>query len=131
MAEPTIFTRIINGEIPCHKIYEDELVYAFLDINPVSRGHALVIPRQEVDHLDDLDEETYTHLMSVVRKLSRHFKQVLKPQRIGLLVLGEEVPHAHVHIIPLFSLTEIRLNRAGSVPPSTEELATIAESLRL
>ena len=95
----SIFTKIINGEIPCYKIYEDDKTLAFLDINPETPGHALVIPKVEVDKIYDLEDEDFHALMSTVKKLSRHMEQVLGARTIWK-VIGSDVPHAHVHLLP-------------------------------
>lgn len=97
---PSVFTQIIRGEIPCYKIYEDDKTLAFLDIHPETRGHTLVIPKIEVDRIYDLEDEDYLALMSTVKKLSKHFEQVLGT-RIIWKVVGTDVPHAHVHLLPL------------------------------
>ena len=96
----SIFTKIINGEIPCYKIYEDDKTFAFLDINPETKGHTLVVPKTEVDKIYDLTDEDYEALMHTVKKLSKHMEQVLGA-RILWKVVGTDVPHAHVHLEPL------------------------------
>ncbi len=96
----SVFTQIIRGEIPCYKIYEDDKTLAFLDIHPETRGHTLVIPKIEVDRIYDLEDKDYLALMSTVKKLSKHFEQVLG-KRIIWKVVGTDVPHAHVHLLPL------------------------------
>lgn len=96
----SVFSKIIAGEIPCYKIYEDDKVLAFLDINPESKGHTLVIPKVEVDKLYDLDDETYAHLMSVVKKIAKNMDEKLGTRTL-LKVVGTDVPHAHVHLTPL------------------------------
>lgn len=98
---PTVFTRIINGEIPCYKIAEDENFFAFLDINPNAKGHTLCIPKKEVDKIMDLDIDTYLGLMAFSRKVAKAIEAALDCERVGLTVIGLEVPHAHVHLIPL------------------------------
>lgn len=103
---PTIFTRIINGEIPCYKIAEDENFFAFLDINPNAKGHTLCIPKMEVDKIMDLDEETYLGLMVFSRKVAKAIEAAIDCKRVGLTVIGLEVPHAHVHLIPLNEMKE-------------------------
>lgn len=95
----SIFTKIINGEIPCYKIYEDEKTLAFLDINPETKGHTLVIPKNEVDKIYDLPDEDYTALMATVKKLSKHYEEVLGARTLWK-VIGTDVPHAHVHLLP-------------------------------
>lgn len=96
----SIFTKIIAGEIPSYKVYEDEYVFAFLDINPSRTGHTLVVPKKEVDQLFDLDDETYTHTMEGVRWVAQLLKTKLHCKRVCVVVEGYEVPHAHVHLLP-------------------------------
>lgn len=96
----SIFTKIIQGEIPCYKIYEDDKTFAFLDIHPESKGHVLVIPKNEVDKIYDLPDEDYQALMSTVKKLSAHMEKVLGARTLWKVV-GTDVPHAHVHLMPL------------------------------
>lgn len=98
--QDSIFTKIIKGEIPSYKIYEDDLVYAFLDIHPVQPGHTLVIPKKQIDRLEELEDETYGHLMKIVKKLMIHLRKTLGTERITLKIEGFDVPHAHVHLIP-------------------------------
>ena len=97
---PSIFTKIINGEIPCYKIYEDDRTIAFLDIHPETRGHTLVIPKNEVDKIYELPDEDYLALMNTVKKLSRHLEKVLGARTLWKVV-GTDVPHAHIHLMPL------------------------------
>ncbi|NNK10693.1 MAG: HIT family protein [Flavobacteriaceae bacterium] len=97
----SIFTKIIKGEIPCYKIAEDENFFAFLDINPNAVGHTLCVPKKEVDKLLDLDEETYTGLMNFARKVGIALEAAVPCKRVGMTVIGLEVPHVHVHLIPL------------------------------
>ena len=96
---PSVFTKIINGEIPCYKIYEDDKTFAFLDNNPETKGHTLVVPKVEVDKIYELSDEDYKALMDTVKKLSIHMEQVLG-QRTLWKVIGTDVPHAHVHLLP-------------------------------
>ena len=98
--EPSVFTKIINGEIPCYKIYEDDKTFAFLDIHPETKGHTLVIPKHQVDKIYNLDDDDYTALMRTVKKLSKHMEEQLGT-RILWKVVGTDVPHAHVHLMPL------------------------------
>ena len=97
----SIFTRIINGEIPSYKIAEDENYYAFLDINPIAKGHTLVIPKQETDYIFDLDDETLAGLNVFAKRVAVAIKKAIPCKRVGAVVLGMEVPHAHIHLIPL------------------------------
>jgi histidine triad (HIT) family protein len=103
----SIFTRIINGEIPCYKVAEDDRFIAFLDVRPLKPGHTLVVPRKEVDYIFDLDEETLAGMMVFARKIALAMKEVIDCKRIGVAVLGLEVPHAHIHLIPLNRETDL------------------------
>jgi len=125
----SIFTKIINREIPAHIIYEDEQVIAFLDIQPSSKGHTLVVSKQEIDEVDELPEELYNHLMATAKQLSRHIKSVYKPMRVGMLVFGTEVPHAHVHLIPLYTGQEMAIVRDSEATVDDSVLAAVAKEL--
>lgn len=103
----SIFTKIVNGEIPSYKIAEDDNYYAFLDIFPLAKGHTLVIPKKEVDYIFDLDEETYSGLQIFARKVALALKEALPCKKVGVAVLGLEVPHAHIHLIPMQSEQDI------------------------
>jgi histidine triad (HIT) family protein len=103
----SIFTRIINGEIPCYKVAEDDRFMAFLDVRPLRPGHTLVVPKKEVDYIFDLDEETLAGMMVFARKVALAMKEVIDCKRIGVAVLGLEVPHAHIHLIPLTRETDL------------------------
>lgn len=103
----SIFTKIINGEVPSYKVAEDENYYAFLDINPNAKGHTLVIPKKEVDKLFDLDAETYTGLMQFAHKVAKALEKTVVCNRVGMTVVGLEVPHAHVHLIPINQVSDI------------------------
>ncbi len=104
---PSIFTKIINGEIPCYKIAEDDKYFAFLDINPLNEGHTLVIPKQEEDYIFDLDDDTLAGLHLFAKKIALAIKQAVPCQRIGMAVLGMEVPHAHIHLVPLLKESDL------------------------
>jgi len=123
----SIFTKIINGEIPCHKVAETEYFLAFLDINPNAWGHTLCIPKKEVDKLFDLDEDTYNGLMSFSRKVAFAIEKVVTCNRVGVAVVGLEVPHAHVHLIPIDSMADMdfKNNKARS----QEEFAALAAKI--
>lgn len=108
---PTIFTRIINGEIPAHKVCEDNRYLAFLDINPLAKGHTLVIPKVETDYLFDLEDDLLGGLMVFSKKVARAIDRTIDCKRVGVAVLGLEVPHAHVHLVPLNSLYDIEFSR--------------------
>ena len=128
--EPSIFTRIISGEIPCHKIYEDEKTIAFLDIHPIQPGHTLVVPKAQVDHFDDLAESDYQALWLTVQKISKLQRRVLGRTRTGLKVVGLDVPHAHVHVFPIDNLGDYTTKQDMSAEPNHAELAAMAEKLR-
>ncbi|MDR3297154.1 MAG: HIT family protein, partial [Prevotellaceae bacterium] len=97
----SIFTRIVNGEIPSYKVAEDEHCYAFLDINPMAKGHTLVIPKQEVDYLFDLDAQALSRLVLFAQRVAKAIPLAVPCKRVGVVVLGMEVPHAHIHLVPL------------------------------
>ncbi len=125
---PSIFTRIINGEIPCYKIAEDKDYFAFLDINPNSKGHTLCVPKKEVDKIMDLDQETYMGLMAFSRKVGKAIEAAVDCKRVGLTVIGLEVPHVHVHLIPLQGMKDATFQ--NKVVLTQEEFETIAQSIR-
>lgn len=120
----SIFTKIIRGEIPCHKVYEDADVLAFLDIRPVNPGHVLVIPKAQIDHFSDLDDATTQKVMAVVQKVSRAVRKAFNPQRVALVVIGDEVPHAHVHVIPYYQHGDVSLKANAAGPDHTALAAT-------
>ena len=124
----SIFTRIVNGEIPCYKVAETENCFAFLDINPLREGHTLVIPKKEVDYLFDLDEELYTELQSFARKVAKAIDQVITCERVGVAVIGLEVPHAHIHLIPIDGIHDIDFSRPKK-KLSPDEFASIARQI--
>ncbi len=123
----TIFTKIINGEIPSYKIAEDDKFYAFLDINPNAKGHTLVVPKKEVNKLFDLDEETYNELFSFSRKIATAMEKVIPCDRIGITVIGLEVPHVHVHLIPLNAMEDIQFMK--KVKLQHEEFEALAKAI--
>lgn len=129
--EDSIFTKIIKGEIPSHKIYEDDKTFAFLDIHPITRGHTLVIPKRQVEFVWDLDDEDYRAVMATVQKLAQHLRATLNVPYIGEQVIGVDVPHAHVHLVPFTAVSEYRYVPDMSVEPDHAALAAVAEELRL
>jgi histidine triad (HIT) family protein len=124
----TIFTKIVNGEIPCYKIAETDEFLAFLDVNPNAKGHTLCIPKKEVDKIFDLDETAYTGLMQFSRRVAQAIEKAIPCKRVGVTVIGLEVPHAHVHLIPLHSMEDARFIQ--KVKLSTEEFQEIAKSIK-
>lgn len=124
----SIFTKIINGEIPCYKIAEDENFFAFLDINPNAKGHTLCVPKQEIDKLFDLDDTTYLGLMQFSKKIADALKKTVPCDRIGMTVIGLEVPHAHVHLIPLNEMREMTFKHKVNL--TKEELEVLAKEIQ-
>lgn len=118
----SIFTKIINGEIPCYKVAEDAYFFAFLDINPNAKGHTLVVPKKEVNKLFDLDAKTYTGLMEYSRRLAIALEKSVSCKRIGMSVIGLEVPHVHVHLIPLNKMDDATFNSKISLSPDDFKL---------
>ena len=124
----SIFTKIVNGDIPCYKIAETDDFFAFLDINPNAKGHTLCIPKKEVDKIFDLDDATYNGLMSFSRKVALAIEKAIPCKRVGLTVIGLEVPHAHVHLIPLHTMEDARFIKKEKL--SSEELQDIANAIK-
>lgn len=124
----SIFTKIVNGEIPAHKVAEDENYLAFLDISPVAKGHTLVIPKKEVDYLFDLDDELYAGLQLFAKKVATGLKKAIPCEKVGVLVLGLEVPHAHIHLIPMQDESDV-LNFSHKLKLSDEEFTKIKEKI--
>jgi len=127
---PSIFTRIINGEIPCYKIAEDEHFFAFLDIFPVATGHTLVIPKKEIDYIFDIEDDMLTALHLFAKRVAKAIEKVVPCQRIGMTVVGLEVPHAHVHLVPLVEGLMF-IDFANKRPPmQKEEMEALAADIR-
>ena len=124
----TIFSRIVAGEIPSYKVAEDEKNYAFLDINPVTPGHVLVIPKKEVDYIFDLDDEDYASLQLFAKRVAAAIKKAVPCQRVGVAVIGMEVPHVHIHLIPINKESDMNFfNEKAKVSP--EEMVAIAQAI--
>lgn len=125
----TIFSRIIQGEIPCHKVAENDEFFAFLDINPIATGHALVVPKQEVDYLFDLEDDVLGRMMAFAKMVAKAQEKAIPCKRIGLTVIGLEVPHAHIHLVPIQKESDIYFGKE-KMQVSSEELAKTAELIR-
>ncbi len=125
----TIFSRIISGEIPCYKIAENEKFFSFLDINPLAKGHVLVVPKKETDYLFDLNDSDLSEIMVFAKRIARAIEKAVPCKRIGVAVIGLEVPHAHIHLVPLNSMDDINFsNPKLKLPP--EEMEAIASAIR-
>src|SRR5512133_3534754 len=125
----SIFTRIINGEIPCYKVAEDEKYFAFLDINPLKKGHTLVIPKQETDYIFDLDDDLLAGMWLFSKKVAGAIKEAVPCNRVGIAVLGLEVPHAHIHLVPIDGLNDLNFKNP-KLKFTQEEFKEIAASIR-
>ncbi len=126
----TIFTKIIRGEIPCYKIAEDDRYFAFLDINPLKPGHTLVVPKMETDYLFDLDNDTLAGIIIFAGKVAEAVKSVVDCNRIGIVVAGLEVPHAHIHLIPMNTMGDINFSKP-KVKLSEEEFTDLAKKISM
>lgn len=132
MQEPSVFTRIINGEIPTNKIYEDDRVIAFLTTHPLSEGHTLVVPKIQIDQIWDLESDDYNYLWEVARKIALHLRAVMKVDRVGVVIKGFEVPHTHIHLIPVPRQTIVNFDPEPSpAPADKDQLVVMAERIRL
>ena len=123
-----IFSKIIQGEIPCYKIAEDDHNFAFLDISPLAKGHTLVIPKKEVDYIFDLDPIEYQSLFIFARKIAKAIDQVVPSKKIGIAVIGLEVPHAHIHLVPLNEISDLDFSRP-KLSLSKEDFTSIAQAI--
>lgn len=132
--EDSIFTKIIRGEIPSHKIYEDDKTFAFLDIHPAAEGHTLVIPKQQVEFIWDLEDEDYQAVMNSVKKVGRRLREVTGKKYVGTIVVGTDVPHAHVHVVPFETAESVKavVSMVGrdQIEPDHEALAALADRIR-
>jgi histidine triad (HIT) family protein len=124
----TIFTRIVQGEIPCYKIAEDDNFLAFLDINPLQEGHTLVIPKKEVNYIFDIEDDLHAGLWNFAKKVAKALEKVIPCQRIGVTVIGLEVPHAHIHLIPLKTMFDMDFKRS-KLTFTPEEFKSIADRI--
>ena len=126
----SIFTKIIKGEIPCYKVAEDDRFIAFLDVFPIKKGHTLVVPKAQIDYIFDLDDPLLSDLMLFAKKVAKKMENAISCERIGVAVIGLEVPHAHIHLVPLDTVGDIDFSQP-KLQLSTEEMAKIADSIRI
>lgn len=129
--QDSLFTKIIRGEIPSHKVYEDDRTFAFLDIYPVQKGHLLVVPKAQVEFLWDLEDEDYQAVMATAKKLAVQLRDVLGVPYVGEKVVGTDVPHAHVHLIPFYESHQLHADQDFKSEPDHESLAELAKKLSL
>jgi histidine triad (HIT) family protein len=125
----SIFTKIIRGELPSHKIYEDDKVYAFLDIHPVQPGHVLVIPKKQIEFVWDLEDDDYQAVMAATKKIARHMREVLGVNYVGERIVGVDVPHAHVQLIPFDTVDQFKGPQEMTAEPDHDTLAEMAKKL--
>ena len=130
MMSDSIFTKIIKGEIPCYKIAEDDCFIAFLDVFPIKKGHTLVVPKAQIDYLFDLDDSLLSDLMIFAKKVAQKMERAISCERIGIAVIGLEVPHAHIHLVPLDTVGDIDFSQP-KLQLSAMEMTEIADSIRI
>ena len=126
----SVFTRIVKGEIPCYKVAEDDRYFAFLDINPLAQGHTLVIPKEETDNIFDLDDRTLADMMVFAKRIARKIQANIACKKVAVVVLGLEVPHAHIHLIPINSEKDVDFHRE-KLQLTPEEFQRIAKTISL
>ena len=124
----SIFTKIINGEIPCYKIQENDKFIAFLDVFPLVHGHVLVVPKKETDYIFDIEDQELSEMMLFAKKVAKALKAAVPCKRIGIAVIGLEVPHAHIHLVPMNTANDVNFTQA-KLKPTSEELASMAERI--
>jgi len=129
--QDSIFTKIIKGEVPSYKVYEDDRTYAFLDIHPNTPGHVLVVPKVQVEFLWDLENEDYEAVMHTAKKVARHLREVLQVPYVGVKVIGVDVPHAHMHLLPFENTQQYRSTPDQAIEPDHAALAAMAEKIRM
>ena len=130
MMSDSIFTKIIKGEIPCYKIAEDDRFIAFLDVFPIKKGHTLVVPKVQIDYVFDLDDSLLSDLMIFAKKVAQKMQSAISCERIGIAVIGLEVPHAHIHLVPLDTVGDIDFSQP-KLQLSAKEMTEIADSIRI
>ena len=128
--EDSIFMKIIAGEIPSYKVYEDDKTFAFLDIHPLVEGHVLVVPKKQVEFIWDLEADDYQALMATVQKVGKRLRDVMDAAYVGVEVIGIDVPHAHVHVVPFTTTDELKRTAPQEHEPDAEKLAALVEKIR-
>ena len=128
--EASVFTKIIRGELPAHKIYEDERTIAIIPLHPIALAHVLVIPKRQVDQFVDLDDDDYQATMATVKKVGQRIRDQMQPKRVGVQIVGLDVPHVHVHVIGFDTLEQYREHPDPSAPPAADKQKQLAELLR-
>lgn len=131
MQQPSVFTRIINGEIPAHKIYEDDRVIAFLEMHPLNEGHTLVVPKTQIDHIWDLSDDDYAYLWMIAKKIAIHIKEIIGSPRVGVIVEGFGVPHAHIHLVPIYQPNDLNRIQDHNIGPDNEALVKVSLRLKM
>lgn len=129
--EDSVFTKIIKGELPSSKVYEDDKTIVIVPLHPIAKGHLLVIPKLQIDQFIDLPDEDYQAVMTTVKKIARHMKEVLGTKRVGLQVVGLDVPHVHVHVVAFDTVEEYRETPDESSPPDFEKIKALADKLAI
>lgn len=125
----SIFTKIIKGKIPCYKIAEDENFFAFLDINPVQKGHTLVIPKKEIDYIFNIDDKTLADMIVFAKKVAHSIQKNITCNRISMSVIGLEVPHAHIHLIPINRISDVNFNKKSKIEMLDKEFEDLAKNI--
>lgn len=131
MQNPSIFTKIINGELGAYRVYEDDRVIAFLDLHPQVEGHTLVVPKKQVDHIWDLDDDDYNYLLNIAKKVGNHIRQTIQSPRVGMLVEGFGVPHAHIHVVPIYHGNDLKISQDLDAEPDHQSLTAMAIRLKM
>lgn len=131
MQNPSVFTKIINNEISAYRVYEDDRVIAFLDLHPQVEGHTLVVPKKQIDHIWDLDADDYEYLFKIAKEVANHIRSVIGSPRVGMLVEGFGVPHAHVHVMPIYHGNDIKISQDLDAEPDHQALIMMADRLKM
>jgi histidine triad (HIT) family protein len=131
MQEPSIFTKIIKGELSCQKVYEDDRVIAFMEMHPINEGHTLVVPKKQINHIWDMEDEDYFYLLAVAKKIGIHIREVIGSPRVGIVVEGFGVPHVHIHLIPIYHGNDLKKMQDKTQAPDIEALTRVANKIKM